>query len=187
MNLSIDDRTIAEFVGESAGSPQLMQTLCLTCCHHLDVRDAQPSRVERAFDEAERHAVLEKSAAVTSYRTLVDILDAGPKTRGTERLMYRLKDGTSADVYRCVLRALAADPPRLSFEYSEILRRVSQLCDVPPVGSSLVGSCLHMSKLAEEKSPQERVIDWDEEKQRFDIADPYFLFYLRWSGRLKED
>jgi hypothetical protein len=43
-----------------------------------------------------------------------------------------------------------------------------------------------MRRLAEEKFPQERVIDWDEQKQVLDVSDPYFLFYLRWSGRLAE-
>jgi hypothetical protein len=44
-----------------------------------------------------------------------------------------------------------------------------------------------MSKLAVEKFPNERAIDWDEQKQILDIPDPYLLFYLRWSGRLQEN
>lgn len=43
-----------------------------------------------------------------------------------------------------------------------------------------------MSKLAQEKFPAERAIDWDEQKQVFDIPDPHLLYYLRWSGRLQE-
>ena len=43
-----------------------------------------------------------------------------------------------------------------------------------------------MTKLAQDKFPAERVIDWDEHKQILDIPDPYLLFYLRWSGRLRE-
>lgn len=54
-----------------------------------------------------------------------------------------------------------------------------------PVGSSVTGSCLHMSKLAEDRFPNERVIDWDEQKQVLDIPNPYF-FYLRWSDRLQQ-
>jgi hypothetical protein len=41
-----------------------------------------------------------------------------------------------------------------------------------------------MSKLALEN---ERAFDWDEQKQVFDVPDPYLLFYLRWSGRLGEE
>jgi hypothetical protein len=43
-----------------------------------------------------------------------------------------------------------------------------------------------MAKLAEDKFPKERVIDWDDQKQVLDIPDPYLAFFLRWSGRLME-
>jgi hypothetical protein len=43
-----------------------------------------------------------------------------------------------------------------------------------------------MTRLALDKFPTERVIDWDDQTQILDIPDPYFLFYLRWSGRLRE-
>jgi hypothetical protein len=118
---------------------------------------------------------------------LVDVLDAGPRTRGTERKTYKFRDGTEGDVYRVVLKAVAGDPPRLSFPYEELLKRTMNVCKgEPPVGSSVTGTCLHMSKLAQEKFPNERAVDWDEQKQVFDIPDPYLLFYLRWSGRLRE-
>ena len=101
--------------------------------------------------------------------------------------MYEFRDGTEGDVYRCVLKAIAADPPRLSFDYEDLLKRTAALCrGETPVGSSVTGTCLHMSRLAVEKFPSERAIDWDEQKQIVDIPDPYLLFYLRWSGRLIE-
>ena len=55
------------------------------------------------------------------------------------------------------------------------------------MGSSVIGSCQHMDKLAKEKFPSDLVIEWDEQKQVFEVPDPYFLFYLRWSNRLFED
>src|SRR5262249_25097986 len=98
-------------------------------------------------------------------RSLVDVLDAGPRTRGTERKTYRFHDGSEGDVYRVVLRALAHDPPRLSFPYTELLERTVAVCaGESPVGSSVTGTCLHMSKLAVEKFPGERALGWDETK-----------------------
>jgi hypothetical protein len=32
--------------------------------------------------------------------------------------------------------------------------------------------------------PAQRVIEWDEGYSLLDIIDPYFLFYIRWSGKL---
>jgi hypothetical protein len=62
-------------------------------------------------------SILEQTSASTDFRSLVDVIDAGPRTRGVERKIYPFKDGTSGDVYRCVLKAVASNPPRLSFSY----------------------------------------------------------------------
>lgn len=129
--------------------------------------------------------IFEQTATVTDFRSLVDVLDNGPKRRGTERNVYQLKNGEEGDVYRCLLHAIASDPPKLSFDYDEITQRVTATCSKEsPDGSSIIRSCYQMSKLAQEKFPSERVIDWDEAKQFLEIPDPYLLFYLRWSDRL---
>ena len=127
--------------------------------------------------------ILEQTSSNTDFRSLVDVLDAGPKTRGAERKIYKFEDGSEGDVYRCILKAVAADPPRLSFDYEDLTKRVADICnDDVPVGSSVIGTCLHMTKLALDKFPSERAIDWDEQKQILDIPDPYLLFYFRWNA-----
>jgi hypothetical protein len=101
--------------------------------------------------------------------------------------MYQFTDGSEGDVYRAVMKAVADDPPHLSFTYEQLLQRTAAVCKTEsPVGSSVVSTCLLMSRLAREAFPNERAIDWDEQKQILDIPDPYLLFYLRWSGRLME-
>lgn len=131
--------------------------------------------------------IYQQTSASTDFRSLVDVLDSGPRTRGTERNNFSFRDGSQGDVYRCILKSLAADPPKLSFGYDELTRRAAIICgDESPPGSSMVRGCTQMSKLAIEKFPAERVIEWDEQKQIIDIPDPYLLFYLRWSGRLDE-
>jgi hypothetical protein len=187
LNADVTEQLIDELVGEAAGSPQLMQLLCLQSCFVLDLR-VQPTlhrKIEVSTEQ--RRAILEQTSSNTDFRSLIDVLDAGPKTRGQERKVYSFNDGSSGDVYRAVLKAVAHDPPRLSFAYSELLTRVAEVCVAePPIGSSIISTCLHMSRLAQEKFPRERAIDWDEQKQILDIPDPYLLFYLRWSGRLSE-
>jgi hypothetical protein len=187
LKVELNPVTYDDFVTEAAGSPQLMQAICLNACFELGLREELTEHSSLAPSKNERRNIFERTAAATDFRSLVDVLDSGPKTRGTERRTYKFEDGTEGDVYRCILKAVAADPPRLSFAYDEILRRVHGICvSDEPVGSSITGSCLHMSKLALDKFPKERVIDWDEQKLVFDIPDPYLLFYLRWSGRLLE-
>lgn len=178
------NRTLAQ---EAAGSPQLMQLLCLTTCFVLGVRERRNTQERLDVNAEQRTTILEQASASTDFRSLVDVLDAGPKTRGTERKLYDFRDGSRGDVYRAILRAVAADPPRLSFTYEDLTRRTASVCKGElPVGSSIVGTCLHMGRLALERFPNERAIDWDDQKQILDVPDPYLLFYLRWSGRLSE-
>jgi hypothetical protein len=188
LNTAVKPEAIDAFVKESAGSPQLMQLICLHACFVLGVREKFLFTKKYLLEDDDLRATLEQASSNTDFRSLVDVLEAGPKTRGTERKTYEFTDETKGDVYRCVLKAIAADPPRLSFKYDELLERTTRICHgEAPVGSSVTGTCLHMTRLAQERFPSERVIDWDEQKQILDIPDPYLLFYLRWSGRLKEE
>jgi len=187
LNLTVDSGFIEKLTLEAAGSPQLMQLLCLNTCFVLGVRNQASNPVNVTITSEQLRAILEQASASTDFRSLVDVLDGGPKTRGTERKRYDFFDGSKGDVYRSVLKAVASDPPRLSFTYEELAKRTEAVCrGESPVGSSIVGTCLHMGRLALEKFPNERAIDWDEQKQIVDIPDPYLLFYLRWSGRLAE-
>jgi hypothetical protein len=187
LRMDVGNELVKRLVAESAGSPQLMQLLCLHTCFELGVREALTAQQAFSIPESLMESIFERASATTDFRTLVDVIDSGPRTRGMERKTYDFKDGTSGDVYRCVLKALAADPPRQSFPYEELTRRTAEVCkSAAPVGSSVVGTCLHMSKLALEKFPNERALDWDEQKQVLDLPDPYLLFYLRWSKRLDQ-
>ncbi len=187
MHAAIPGEFVDKLVAEAAGSPQLMQSLCLQSCFVLDVRIASLIKKTLKVDDATLRRIFEQTSASTDFRSLVDVLDVGPRTRGTERKTYKFKDGGTGDVYRAVLKGVAADPPQLSFQYDELLARTSQVCvDDSPVGSSVTSTCVQMSALSLEKFPSERVVDWDEQKQVFDVPDPLLLFYLRWSGRLEE-
>ncbi|HEX2826064.1 MAG TPA: hypothetical protein VHP37_06940 [Burkholderiales bacterium] len=188
LKVDFPEEAIDRFVVEAAGSPQLMQSICLNACFVTGARERGLTRKSITCSDADIKTIFEQTTTSTDFRSLVDVLDAGPKTRGTERRLYDFKDGTKGDVYRCILKAVSSDPPRLAHDYDEITRRVRRICASDmPVGSSVIGTCLHMSKLAQEKFPNERAIDWDEQKQILDIPDPYLLFYLRWSERLNED
>ena len=188
LNVRFADRSIDKLVAESAGSPQLMQLICLHTCFVLDLKESMSVVKNISLSNEQTQNIFEQTATVTDFRSLVDVLDNGPKRRGTERNVYKLKNEEEGDVYRCLLHAIASDPPKLSFDYDEITHRVTAVCaSDAPDGSSIIRSCYQMSKLAQEKFPSERVIDWDEAKQFLEIPDPYLLFYLRWSDRLNPE
>jgi hypothetical protein len=129
-------------------------------------------------------SVFERTSTLTDYSTMLSVLHAGPKQRGTERKEFRFKDRTRGDVYRCVLLAMKANPPRLALRYDEMLDRTTAVCKgESPVGSSVVQALMQMHKLAEtvQEAP---VIECDEDV--LDIVEPYFLFFLRSSSYLQK-
>jgi hypothetical protein len=182
LNVTIDEGSAERLAVEAAGSPQLMQALCLYACFVAGATEGLPSRERRTLTDRDHVQACRLTSTVTDFRSLVDVLDSGPRA---ERKTYAFRDGTRGDVYRAILKAVAADPMRLAFDYDDLSARVRAVCDgdAPP-GSSLVGACAHLTKLAADHLPQTRVIEWDEQKQVLDVPDPYLLFYLRWSDRL---
>lgn len=187
LRVNLNSAALEQLAIEAAGSPQLMQLICLQTCFALGVRSESVEAKTINVDAQHLSDIFEQTSTATDFRSLFDVLDCGPKLRGKERKIYKFGDGSSGDVYRCVLKAIAANPPALSFDYDSLVARTKTIClDEFPTGSSLTGSCGQMVKLAQEYFPDERAIDWDAEKEVLDIPDPYLSFYLRWSGRLLE-
>lgn len=167
---------------EAAGSPQLMQSLCLTACFENDIREVVTDLRYIASDESDRRKVCGRVAAMTDYSSTVAKMKEGPKVRGQDRKGYMLYDNSVSDVYPLVIRAIALDPPELTFRYQNLQRRIQSLCmNEQPSGSSVTGACSHMAVIAND-SENRSVIEWDANSDVFDIRDPYLLFFLRWSN-----
>ena len=186
LNVTLPTAMLDRLATEAAGSPQLMQSLCLHACFVLGIAETSDSPRSVPVDEQTLSEILKRTATTTDFRSLVEILGAGPKTRGTERKTFEYNGGGEGDVYRTILRAIADDPPMLSFSYEELTARVARICvSDSPIGGSVVGSCSQMARLAVQKAPMERAIDWDEQRQVLEISDPLLAFYLRWGGQVR--
>lgn len=186
LRATLDGHTVQKFLRETSGSPQLMQAVCLQTCFECDLRKTAPEPHSLSPDTTQISSILEEAAARTDFGSLVRDMHNGPKTRGTERKEFRLDDATKGDVYRAVLLSLAKDPATLSFPYNELFNRIQQTCrGEVPQAASIYQACFQIAKIAEDRSPGERIIEWDEDNSLLDIVDPYFLFFLRWSKRLK--
>jgi hypothetical protein len=177
LNVDLASSAKRGLAAEAFGSPQLMQSICLNFCFEKNIGETLADHVRIDIDEATLRRVFERTSATTDFSTMLQSLHGGPKQRGTERKQFAFNDGTSGDVYRCVLLAIKADPSALSFRYDDMMRRVSMVCTKEsPVGSSVSESLQQMAKLA--KTVQDApVIEWDEDV--LDIVEPYFLFFLR--------
>lgn len=106
----------------------------------------------------------------------------GPKTRGSDRNLYFTTFGWNGDVYRLLVKAISLDPPKLTFRYSPLSERILGMCTrESPSGSSITSACSHSAKIVNDAAGT-KIVEWDGEHDVFDIRDPYFLFYIRWSG-----
>lgn len=186
LNANLDLGSITRFVTETSGSPQLMQAVCLQTCFETSIRETKASKEALTLDPVIAEKILAETASRTDFSSLVRDMHSGPKTRGTERKEFMLFDGTEGDVYRTVLLAIANNPVRLSFPYNELYDRIQSVCRYSvPQAASIYQACNQIAQIAEERSPTERIVEWDSDSSILEIVDPYFLFYLRWSNRLR--
>ncbi len=181
LNIDCDDEMLDCLVAEAAGSPQLMQYLCLNTCHELDVRERKKSTVTLKNDRNLLKNICRRTVLSTDYGSVVDKMKEGPKTRGSDRKIYLSKAGWQGDVYQLLTNAIAQDPPKLTFRYQSLIDRITAICNgEAPSGSSVTSSCYHAASIVNETVGQ-TIVEWDGYNDVFDIRDPYFLFYLRWS------
>lgn len=181
MNLKVSTAIIDALASEAAGSPQLMQTLCLNLCFDVG-REVRPD--ERVIVEANNELVervCRRTTANNDYSSTVAAMKDGPKIRGKERKSYVLRSGqTALDVYPLILRGIACNPPTLTLKAADITARVQALCIGEQPGSgSITNSCTHIVSIANDAEGR-HVVVWDNERDLFDIRDPYLLFFLRW-------
>ena len=180
LRASVTPQYVQALAKEAAGSPQLMQSLCLTTCFENDVRDTSTTIRQLVADQESVVRVCTRTAATSDYSSTVTKMKEGPKTRGQDRKPYLLQDQSVLDVYPLILKAIALNPPELTHRYANLQRRIQSLCSGDqPSGSSVTGACSHMASIANE-SENRNIIEWDAESDVFDIRDPYLLFYLRW-------
>jgi hypothetical protein len=180
MNLTVSPAMIDALASEAAGSPQLMQTLCLNLCFDIGHEISLESIVKIDGDIDLIGRVCRRTAANNDYSSTVAAMKDGPKTRGKDRKSYVLKaNQTSMDVYPLILRGIASDPPQLMQRANEFTGRVQSLCSGEQPGSgSILNSCSFIVSIANEAEGRQ-VIEWDTQRDILDIRDPYLLFFLR--------
>ena len=181
LNVTVTPAIVAAFAVEAAGSPQLMQSLCLNLCFEANIEATLTDPLTLQPSEELIRKVCFRTAQTNDYSSVMRVMKQGPKVRGTERNSYILKDGAASDVYPILVSAIARTPPELTMSYPNLLNRIATICVADhPQGSSVTGACSHMSILANDAAGVS-IMEWDGDKDVLDIRDPYLLFALRWS------
>lgn len=184
LNIELKAENRSRLVQEAFGSPQLMQQICLQACLRANIEDTQADQQQMHLTDDAIESVLEQASTTTDFSSLLEGLHNGPKVRGAPRNQFKFSDGSAGDVYRCILLAMKCDPPCLAFSYDDIYQRTRSVCSAEaPPGSSVASALDQMPQLAEDLEPRTRIIEWSDDV--FDIVDPYFLYFLRCSSKLR--
>lgn len=185
LNVKIPHSIESNLAMEAFGSPQLMQAMCLNLCFEMKISEKSFLKRDINISDENSNDILLRTASFTDFAKMLTALHTGPRIRGTERKLHDFLDETGGDVYRAILLAIKDNPAELSFSYDNIINRVRAIClgDVP-AGSSITSALEQMNIIGEQVQPGTSPISWDSDE--FVIADPYFLFFLRNSDKLKE-
>lgn len=181
-NVRYDQKLTEQFSSEAAGSPQLMQYLCLNTCYEIGLRETSEKEWYLEYRNELFGNVCRRTVMSTDYGSVVDKMIEGPKTRGSDRNVYSSTYDWKGDVYKFLIKALSLDPPNLTFRYQPLVDRVGSICEgKAPSGSSITNACHHVAGIANDAAG-DNIVEWDGDSDVFDIRDPYLLFYVRWSG-----
>jgi hypothetical protein len=179
LKIKVTPAVLSALADEAAGSPQLMQSLCLNLCFEGEFYVSQED-ISFVCDIATVRKICIRTALSADYSSTVSKMKEGPKTRGTNRTAHKVNDGSIRDVYPIILIAISANPPERTIRYAGLQTRITGVCpEGNPSGSSVTGACAHMSDIAND-AENRVIIEWDVENEVLDIRDPYLLFFLRW-------
>lgn len=180
LNFQVTDTLLSAIAEEAAGSPQLMQSLCLNLCFESGIYERQDESTRLQNDDALVKRICMRTTASMDYSSTVAKMKDGPKTRGTSRAAHKLIDGSIRDVYPIILFAVSSNPPERTIRYANLQGRIATVCpEGGPSGSSITGACAHMSDIAND-AENRVIVEWDVENEVLDFRDPYLLFFLRW-------
>lgn len=94
---------IKRLATEAAGSPQLMQYLCLNACYALDIRERPTDPIDFFDNQPLLEKICRQTALSADYGSVVEKMKEGPKTRGSDRKIHITTAGWQGDVYRLLV------------------------------------------------------------------------------------
>jgi hypothetical protein len=188
LNVTLSPATLEALALEAAGSPQLMQLICLNVAEFLEVDTKLPQMTTHQLDISQIRYVLVSTHDAIDRDRIFSLLDRGPDERGKKRGRYPMVGIDEGDNYEIALAAISLSPPSASLTWAgsndNLSKRIDKVCreTKKPAKEQIVRALKQMQTLAEEHMPRQPIIEWSD-STGLHILDPYFLFYLRWSEK----
>lgn len=192
LNATLSSATLEALSLESAGSPQLMQLICLHVARFLGIDERLKDPAKFQLDVSQIRKVLLGTHSLIDRGKIFGILDRGPDERGKSRKRYSIHALDKGDNYEIALAAISLSPPAAELVWNSnadnILKRIDKICknsSAKPAKNQIIKAISQMQALAEKHMPRQPIIEWSD-GTGLHILDPYFLFYLRWSEKYEK-
>lgn len=192
LNVTVSRAALQAFAMEAAGSPQLMQLLCLNAAACAKIENWEINRKTQQFTLTAMRQVFLKTHETVDRDRIFKIIDKGPDERGNQRNRYPVRQLGSGDNYEIALAAISLSPPSTSLDWNSgednIAKRIDDVCtdqNNKPQRSQITRALEQMQALAEKHMPNQPIIEWDS-TTGLQILDPYFLFHLRWTEKYEK-
>ena len=192
LNAVVSPATLSAFAMEAAGSPQLMQLVCLNAAAHAGIKERAAQARNIQLDVSDLRLVLLKTHSTVDRERIFKILDQGPDERGNPRNRYPVYALGEGDNYEIALAAISLSPPMTSLTWNNgpdnLLKRIDRVCSElnrRPGRAQVTRALEQMQALAEKHMARQPIIEWSA-ATGLQILDPYFLFHLRWSEKYEK-
>lgn len=192
LNVAISDAALDAFAMEAAGSPQLMQMICLNAASFIGVDESLKLLDYFPLAMREIRAILLRAHDTVDRERIFTILDQGPDERGKHRKRYPVNGLGTGDNYEVAMAAISLSPPNNSLSWSSgddnISRRIDLICTDAankPKKGQITRAFEQMQALAERHMPRQPILEWGA-STGLQVLDPYFLFHLRWSEKYEK-
>lgn len=180
LNVEYPEWVVSRLAEEAQQSPLLMQKLCSEFCIRFGI-DKRFDRPTSLPDGVSLSEVFSWYAGNMGYSGFAK-LEAGPAT-GRVRQSYNLRTGTSADIYRVLLMAIASTDSFPSIPLGALRLRIDQLVPTnPPTSAEIESAIGHFSSVSIGRD-RDFIFDWLADEQLICVTDPFLRYYLRWRVR----
>lgn len=189
LNVTVNDSALFALADEAAGSPQLMQRLCLDLCQELGVLEQRevPERFQVRLEQL--NAVFGSAIRSIDYSASIYLLETAGTDASGPPVTYFARGGHELNLNELAIAGLALTPPRIQIPFlkgdDSLLgrtRRAVSPDQSPPSSSELASVYSRMGTLSQRAVFKVPTLDFKEHCGA-SILDPYFLYSLRWSGR----
>ncbi|MEE9338272.1 MAG: hypothetical protein V3U87_09345 [Methylococcaceae bacterium] len=177
LNLEGDDKAFSTLSVEAYGSPHLMQEFCRSWVNENNITSTCINSTKLPMPT---HEVFH-SVAKDTGKFIFDKLANGNGNKSS-RLQRPLKSGGVVDLYEVTLLSLSNITTGLGvIRYDQLRSAVKDLViDKVPRKNELVRVLTKLSSIAALDGASAPVLEWDKEDNVLHIADPFFVFYLKW-------